>query len=104
MTTAAAMAKRMTSGIQRRSFRAIVVMTLARIAAKSSSLSGCFERNSVIFIACLFLPVRINGDVALLKGIMKEMLERDGSGKKVLAHDFIEQKPKGSTFSPGPES
>ena len=28
-------------------------------------------------MACLFLPVRINGDVALLKGIMKEMLEED---------------------------
>ena len=28
-------------------------------------------------IACLFLPVRINGDVAVLKGIMKEMLEMD---------------------------
>src|ERR1043165_1107419 len=28
-------------------------------------------------LACLFLPVRINGDVALLKGIMKEMLEEE---------------------------
>jgi len=28
-------------------------------------------------IACLFLPVKINGDVALLKGIMKEMLDED---------------------------
>jgi molybdopterin-dependent oxidoreductase alpha subunit len=42
-------------------------------------------------LACLFLPVRINGDVALLKGIMKEMLERDrASGGKLFAHDFIE--------------
>ena len=41
-------------------------------------------------LACLFLPVRINGDVALLKGIMKHMLERDrASGGKILAHDFI---------------
>jgi molybdopterin-dependent oxidoreductase alpha subunit len=41
-------------------------------------------------IACLFLPVRVNGDVALLKGIMKDMLERDRqSGRKLLAHDFI---------------
>src|SRR6185436_3734562 len=41
-------------------------------------------------IACLFLPVRVNGDVALLKGIMKEMLERDrSSGGTKLAHDFI---------------
>ncbi len=42
-------------------------------------------------LACLFLPVRINGDVALLKGIMKEMLEEDGrTGGKILAHDFIQ--------------
>ena len=41
-------------------------------------------------IACLFLPVRVNGDVALFKGIMKEMLEADRQGGgHVLAHDFI---------------
>jgi molybdopterin-dependent oxidoreductase alpha subunit len=41
-------------------------------------------------MACLFLTVRVNGDVALLKGIMKEMLEEDErTGGKVLAHDFI---------------
>ena len=33
-------------------------------------------------IACLFLPVRINGDVALLKGIMKEMLEEDRAHRR----------------------
>jgi molybdopterin-dependent oxidoreductase alpha subunit len=47
-------------------------------------------------IACLFVPVRINGDVALLKGIMKEMLEEDErTGGKILAHDFIEQNTEG---------
>jgi molybdopterin-dependent oxidoreductase alpha subunit len=47
-------------------------------------------------MACLFLTVRINGDVALLKGIMKEMLEEDErSGEKVLAHDFIEHHTEG---------
>jgi molybdopterin-dependent oxidoreductase alpha subunit len=47
-------------------------------------------------IACLFLPVRINGDVALLKGIMKEMLEEDErTGGKILAHDFIEHHTEG---------
>jgi molybdopterin-dependent oxidoreductase alpha subunit len=41
-------------------------------------------------LACLFLPVRVNGDVALLKGIMKEMLDADRrTGGQVLAHDFI---------------
>ncbi|HKP63916.1 MAG TPA: FdhF/YdeP family oxidoreductase [Polyangiales bacterium] len=47
-------------------------------------------------IASLFLPVRINGDVALLKGIMKHMLERDrASGGAILAHDFIEHHTAG---------
>jgi molybdopterin-dependent oxidoreductase alpha subunit len=47
-------------------------------------------------LACLFLTVRINGDVALLKGIMKEMLEMDESeGGKILAHDFIEHHTEG---------
>jgi molybdopterin-dependent oxidoreductase alpha subunit len=47
-------------------------------------------------LACLFLPVRINGDVALLKGIMKEMIERDREGGgKVLAHDFIASYTEG---------
>ena len=47
-------------------------------------------------IASLFLPVRINGDVALLKGIMKEMLDEDRrSGGAVLAHDFIQQQTEG---------
>ena len=47
-------------------------------------------------LACLFLPVRINGDVALLKGIMKEMLDADArSGGKVLAHDFIARQTEG---------
>jgi molybdopterin-dependent oxidoreductase alpha subunit len=47
-------------------------------------------------MACLFLPVRINGDVAVLKGIMKEMLEEEErTGGKVLAHDFIQQQTEG---------
>ena len=47
-------------------------------------------------IACLHLPVRVNGDVALLDAIMKRMLELDReSGGRVLAHDFIEQHTEG---------
>ncbi|HYQ05326.1 MAG TPA: FdhF/YdeP family oxidoreductase [Polyangiaceae bacterium] len=47
-------------------------------------------------IASLFLPVRINGDVALLKGIMKEMLEADVRSRgRVLAHDFIREQTEG---------
>ena len=47
-------------------------------------------------IASLFLPVRINGDIALLKGIMKEMCEEDArSGGRVLAQDFIRSHTEG---------
>ena len=47
-------------------------------------------------IACLFLPVRVNGDVALFKGLMKEMLERDrAAGGKLFAHDFIAHHTEG---------
>jgi molybdopterin-dependent oxidoreductase alpha subunit len=47
-------------------------------------------------LACLFLPVRINGDVAVLKGIVKEMLEEDQrTGGKTLAHDFIKNHTEG---------
>src|SRR4051812_21961213 len=47
-------------------------------------------------IACLHLPVKINGDVALLKGVMKWMIELDEeSGGKVLDRTFIENKTHG---------
>jgi molybdopterin-dependent oxidoreductase alpha subunit len=47
-------------------------------------------------LACLHLPVKVNGDVALLSGIMKAMLEADReSGGKVLAHDFIRHHTEG---------
>ena len=47
-------------------------------------------------IASLFLQVRVNGDVALLKGIMKAMLEADErGGGKLLDHDFIAHHTEG---------
>lgn len=47
-------------------------------------------------LASLHLQVRINGDVALLKGIMKEMLEEeDRRPGEVLDHDFIERYCEG---------
>ncbi len=47
-------------------------------------------------LASLFLPVRINGDVAVLKGVMKEMLEEDQRrGGGVLDRDFITQRTEG---------
>ncbi|GAA6186142.1 FdhF/YdeP family oxidoreductase [Aliiglaciecola sp. NS0011-25] len=39
----------------------------------------------------LYLPVKINGDVALLKGLCKALIERDNKHQPVLDHDFIEQ-------------
>ena len=41
-------------------------------------------------ITDVFVPVRINGDVAFLKGVMKEMLAaEDAAPGTVFAHDFI---------------
>jgi len=47
-------------------------------------------------IACLHLPVRVNGDVALFKGLCKHMVETDRArGGTLLAHDFIAQQTEG---------
>ncbi|HEX6650051.1 MAG TPA: FdhF/YdeP family oxidoreductase, partial [Pyrinomonadaceae bacterium] len=47
-------------------------------------------------LADLFLQVRINGDVALLKGIAKAVLEREEqSPGKVLDHEFIRSQTNG---------
>lgn len=47
-------------------------------------------------IADLFLQVRINGDVALLKGIMKELLaEEEKNPGQVLDHEFIRNYTSG---------
>ena len=39
----------------------------------------------------LFLPVKINGDMALLKGLCKVLIARDAISNDVLDHQFIEQ-------------
>lgn len=47
-------------------------------------------------LATLFLPVKINGDVALLKGLMKEMLEReDRAPGTILDRPFIDRYTEG---------
>lgn len=47
-------------------------------------------------LACLHLPVKVNGDIACLKGIMKEMLAMDdASGGKVFDYQFIREKTQG---------
>ncbi|MBA2341296.1 MAG: FdhF/YdeP family oxidoreductase [Pyrinomonadaceae bacterium] len=43
----------------------------------------------------LFLQVRINGDVPLLKGIMKQMLEEEERRGGVLDREFIEERTSG---------
>ncbi|HVF28147.1 MAG TPA: FdhF/YdeP family oxidoreductase, partial [Pyrinomonadaceae bacterium] len=53
-------------------------------------VSGIVGRGTPL--ADLFLQVRINGDVALLKGIMKELLEEEARRPgEVLDHQFIEE-------------
>jgi predicted molibdopterin-dependent oxidoreductase YjgC len=52
-------------------------------------LTGWFGSGTEL--ADLFLQVRINGDVALLKGLSKAVLARDG----VLDHEFINRYTSG---------
>jgi molybdopterin-dependent oxidoreductase alpha subunit len=86
------------------------LQTAARNGCKIVSVNPLFETGLIRFqnpqeplhmlvpgtrLACLFVPVRINGDVAFLKGVMKEILEEDGRAGNVLARDFIEHETEG---------
>lgn len=46
-------------------------------------------------ITDLFLQVRINEDVTLLKAIMKGLLDREKAGEKIFDHEFIKSKTSG---------
>jgi molybdopterin-dependent oxidoreductase alpha subunit len=46
-------------------------------------------------LASTFVPVRINGDVAFLNGVMKAMLELDASGAPGIDHEFIRERTSG---------
>ncbi|MBL4746686.1 MAG: FdhF/YdeP family oxidoreductase [Flavobacteriaceae bacterium] len=48
-----------------------------------------------IAIADLFVPVTINGDVALLKAVMLQLLEKEEAGVSVFDHDFIAEHTDG---------
>lgn len=42
-----------------------------------------------------FVHIRIGGDLALIKGIMKVMFEREAQGERVLDHDFLSEHTVG---------
>jgi molybdopterin-dependent oxidoreductase alpha subunit len=47
-------------------------------------------------LADLYLPVRVNGDVAAIKGILKELFEREQSGRTSgIDHEFIQTYAEG---------
>jgi formate dehydrogenase major subunit len=46
-------------------------------------------------ISSEFVHIRIGGDLAFLKGIMKAMFEREAAGETVLDHDFIHEHTLG---------
>ena len=46
-------------------------------------------------LADLHLPVRINGDIALFKGLMKVLLAEDARSGNVIDHDFIRDHTDG---------
>jgi len=45
----------------------------------------------------IFLPVKLNGDVALLKAIMQRMVTLDSKSAPILDHSFIKEKTNGFT-------
>ena len=46
-------------------------------------------------IASEFVHIRIGGDLALFKGMMKVMFEREAQGEKIIDHDFIARHTAG---------
>ena len=47
-------------------------------------------------LADLYLPVRVNGDVAAIKGILKELFERERDGRpSAIDHEFIQSFTEG---------
>jgi len=46
-------------------------------------------------IADLFVPVTINGDVALFKAIMLQLLEKEENGAEIFDHEFIQEHTVG---------
>lgn len=42
-----------------------------------------------------FVHIRIGGDLALIKGMMKVMFEREAQGERVLDHDFLAEHTEG---------
>lgn len=53
-------------------------------------------RNHAVKLADLYLPVRIGGDMAFLKGLMKALYEREKySPAPIFDHEFIDEKTEG---------
>src|SRR3546814_20876694 len=42
-----------------------------------------------------FVHIKVGGDLALLKGMMKVLFEREAAGETVLDHDFIAEHTSG---------
>lgn len=48
-----------------------------------------------VAVSSEFVHIRISGDLAFFKGIMKVMFEREAAGESVLDHDFIREHTSG---------
>lgn len=87
---------RMLSTLQRAARRGCTIVSINPLKeAGNTSFSHPQEFSGLIgratALASLHVPVRINGDVALLKGIMKSVIERD----LPMNRDFIEKHTQG---------
>lgn len=91
---------RMLSTLQRASRRGVSIVSVnpldetgLRRFRNPQQLSGYLARGTLL--ADLHLPVRINGDVALLKGIARALFELEQSRPEVLDHEFIQRYTTG---------
>ncbi len=80
-----------------RGARVIVVNPLKEVALERFSnpqkIDGWIGKSTAL--ADMYLQVRINEDVALLKAWMKVLLEMEYEGKNVIDHQFIRDKTEG---------
>ena len=91
---------RMLSALQRAKRRGATIVGVNPLAEtglrrfkQPQEISGLFGRGTPL--ADLLLRVRVNGDVALLQGIGKELLERDARGAQLADRDFIARHTEG---------
>ena len=76
--------------------QAKLVREAAKMISRKQKIIVCWAMGLTIQITDLFLPVKINGDVAFLKALMYDLLQMDiAQGGDLIDYDFIEKHTNG---------